>query len=87
MRDYMLSRIGTEPAREHLTQYALDGSGADSMDLPGLYELINQKPSYFSTLEEGLKEKYGGWEGYVTSEEGLGMSQEDLDTVKRNLKT
>ncbi|KAH8170532.1 tyrosine phosphatase family protein [Sarocladium implicatum] len=86
MRDYMLSRIGTEPAREHLTQYALGTTGVESMDLPGLYELINQKPSYFSALEEGLREKYGGREGYVTSEEGLGMSQGDLETVKRNLR-
>lgn len=84
--DYMLSRIGLEPARKLFEQKALQVSGAASMETPGFREMANLRPAYFEALEEGLKEEYGGWEGYVTAEDGLGITKEDLETVKRNLR-
>jgi hypothetical protein len=83
----MLSRVGVEPAREKLKQFALKGSGAESEETPGFKEMVDLKPAYFEGLEEGLMEVYGGWEGFVVKEEGLGMTKEDLETVKKNLRS
>lgn len=84
--DYMLSRVGIEPARKYLEQFAKTNSAAASVDTPGYKEMVSLRPDYFLALEEGLEEKYGGWDGYVTSEDGLGLSGEDLAKIKENLR-
>lgn len=84
VHDYMLSRIGIEPAREKLIQYALLFSGATDVETPGFLNLVELKPEYWAAFLEGLNEEYGGWDGYVTK--GLGLSEEDLDTIKKNLR-
>ncbi|KAL2202870.1 hypothetical protein CC79DRAFT_1337521 [Sarocladium strictum] len=85
--DYMLSRVGTEPARDKLKAFAMKGSGAESEEAPGFKEMCDLSPRYFEALEEGMEENYGGWEGYVTSDDGLSLSKEDLEQVKRNLRS
>lgn len=82
----MLSRVGTEPAREKLKAFAMKGSGAESEETPGFKEMCDLTPRYFEALEEGMGEKYGGWEGYATSDQGLSLSKDEVEKVKRNLR-
>ncbi|KAK4449148.1 hypothetical protein QBC34DRAFT_99227 [Podospora aff. communis PSN243] len=81
--DFMLSRIGTEPAREQLLAFAMRGTGVTSVDEPGFYNLCSLRVSSWERFVKGVEREYGGWEGYVTGT--LGFSQEDLDKIKRNL--
>jgi protein tyrosine/serine phosphatase len=83
--DFMLSRIGTEPAREQLLAFALKGSGAESVDAPGFYNLCSLKVQCWRAFVKGVEREYGGWEGYVTKQ--LGFSPAELETIKRNLVT
>ena len=82
--DYMLSRLGTEPAREKLIHFAFAMAGTDNIDAPGFHELVSLKPEYWAAFVDGLTEKYGGWDGYVTK--ALGFSEEDLAKMKKNLR-
>ncbi len=81
--DFMLSRIGTEPARELLMQFALKGSMAEGMDAPGFANLANLRVVCWQAFEQALESEYGGWDAYVTKT--LGFSDEDLATIKKNL--
>lgn len=81
--DFMLSRIGTEPAREKLLAFAMKGSGAESIDAPGFHNMCSLKPAGWAAFVQAAEEEYGGFEGYVTKT--LGFSEEDLVTIKTNL--
>ncbi|KID98821.1 tyrosine phosphatase, partial [Metarhizium majus ARSEF 297] len=83
--DYMLSRIGTEPAREKLLHYAMSTLGVSDPETPGFYNLVSLRPSFWARFQEALGERFGGWEGYVTS--GMGFSKADLDKIKLNLRS
>ncbi|EHK45027.1 uncharacterized protein TrAtP1_003234 [Trichoderma atroviride] len=85
VRDYMLSRIGTEVARDKLIHFALESVGTTDMETPGFYNLVELRPQYWNAFVDGLTERYGGWDGYVTKE--LGLSEEDLNTVKKNIRS
>ncbi|KAL6889593.1 protein-tyrosine phosphatase-like protein [Trichoderma longibrachiatum] len=85
IRDYMLSRIGTEVARDKLLKFALASVGTDDMETPGFYNLVELRPQYWTAFLEGLEEKFGGWDGYVTK--SLGISEEDLVTIKNNIRS
>ncbi|KAK0752517.1 protein-tyrosine phosphatase-like protein [Schizothecium vesticola] len=82
--DFMLSRIGTEPAREQLLAFALRGSGAAGVDAPGFRNMCNLRVSSWRRFVQGLEREYGGWEGYVTG--ALGFSDDELKVIKRNLR-
>lgn len=82
--DFMLSRLGTEPAREKLLEFAMASVGTEDMEAPGFYNVASLRPSSWNAFLEGLHEQYGGWEGYVM--EGLGFSVEDLEKIKKNLQ-
>lgn len=79
----MLSRIGTEPARDTLVKYALGTLGITDPETPGFYNLVSLRPQFWDAFLEGLQESFGGWDGYVTK--GLGFSEEDLAKVRANL--
>lgn len=81
----MLSRIGTEVARDKLLKFALVSVGTDDMETPGFYNLVELRPQYWTAFLEGLEEKFGGWDGYVTK--SLGISEEDLVTIKNNIRS
>jgi hypothetical protein len=83
--DYMLSRIGTEVAREKLFAFALAQMGITDPNMPGIGNIFNLKPEFILALVEGINETYGGWDGYV--KDVLGFSAEDLDTIKKNLRS
>ncbi|KAF7546935.1 hypothetical protein G7046_g9160 [Stylonectria norvegica] len=82
--DFMLSRIGTEPAREKLTAFAMASVGIDDPEAPGFSNLVNLRPSSWQAFLDGLRDEYGGWDGYVTK--GLGFSAADLASIKVNLR-
>ncbi|KAK5987136.1 hypothetical protein PT974_11254 [Cladobotryum mycophilum] len=84
VRDYMLSRIGTEPARDKLLQFAMFSVGITDPATPGFYNLVDLRPEYWAAFLEGLNDKFGGWDGYVTGE--LGLSAEDLEIIKKNIR-
>jgi hypothetical protein len=81
--DFLLSRIGTEPAREQLMQFALKGSMAEGMDAPGFANLANLRAVCWEAFVATVETDYGGWDAYVTRT--LGFSTEDLAVIKRNL--
>ncbi|KAF4471059.1 tyrosine- phosphatase [Fusarium albosuccineum] len=82
--DYMLSRIGTEQARERLVVFIKASLGVDDPETPGFWNMASLRPTFWKAFGEGINDEYGGWDGYVTK--GLGFSAEDLDTIKKNLR-
>ncbi|KAF9882337.1 hypothetical protein CkaCkLH20_00373 [Colletotrichum karsti] len=84
--DYMLSRIGTEPARERLLHYARVGTGTFADDEhPGFYNMCSLQKSCWDAFVMGVGDVHGGWEGYVTGT--LGFSGEDLEKIKVHLRS
>jgi protein tyrosine/serine phosphatase len=81
--DLMLSRIGTEPAREQLLKFAMHGSMAPNMEAPGFRNLANLKVSSWEAFVKAVEAEYGGFEGYVTKT--LGFSEEDVAKIRSNL--
>lgn len=81
--DFMLSRIGVEPARAQLLAFARKGSMSASEDAPGFDNLINQKISSWEAFVKAVDSEYGGFEGYVTST--LGFSDAEVARIKSNL--
>lgn len=81
--DFLLSRLGTEPAREQLVAFARKGSGAESNDTPGFYNLCSLKENCWDAFIGAVQEKYGGFDGYVVKT--LGLSEDDLVRIKHNL--
>ncbi|KAJ3488078.1 hypothetical protein NLG97_g6272 [Lecanicillium saksenae] len=83
----MLSRIGIEPVRDKLMPFAMSTVGITDPETPGFYNLVQLRPEYWNAFLEALDEKFGGWDGYIMSPEGLGISQDDLETIKVNMRT
>jgi hypothetical protein len=81
--DYMLSRIGTEPVRMMLVQFALAGTGAKTEDEPGFYNLCSLRTSSWNAFVNGVNRNYGGFEQFVTDK--LRFSKEDLVKIRTNL--
>ena len=81
--DFILSRIGTEPAREQLLAFALKGSFAENVDAPGFHNLCNLRISCWEAFVRAAEAEYGGFEGYVTRT--LGFSESDVARIKANL--
>ncbi|KAF5587411.1 Tyrosine phosphatase [Fusarium pseudoanthophilum] len=81
--DYMLSRIGIEPARERLLLFVLANIDVKSAEEPGFWNMVSLRPSFWEAFGQGVKAEYGGWDGYV---KGLGFSTKDLETIKNNLR-
>jgi hypothetical protein len=81
--DWQLSRIGTEPVRSMLFEFARNGMDAYREDHPGFYNLFNLKRSCWQAFVKGVEKKYGGFEKFVTDR--LGFSQDDLAKIKKNL--
>ncbi|KAM0344583.1 hypothetical protein ACHAPU_007357 [Fusarium lateritium] len=85
--DYMLSRIGTEPARDRLLAFVRDTVGVYDQgpgpEVPGFWNMCSLRPTFWKAFVEGVDAKYGGWESYVKS---LGFSEGDLKTIKKNLR-
>lgn len=85
--DYMLSRIGIEPARDEFMRMAM----SRVLVYPELLDqsftnLVSLKAEFWEGFLEELEERFGGWEGYVTKPEGLGFTLMDLETIKMNLR-
>ncbi|KAI7785969.1 hypothetical protein LA080_005630 [Diaporthe eres] len=90
--DFLLSRIGTEVAREHLLAFAKkysmsaedDDDGSASFDeVPGFLNLVSLKGACWDAFADAVGTKFGGFEGYATKV--LGFSKEDLAVIKKNL--
>ncbi|KAI2778433.1 protein-tyrosine phosphatase-like protein [Daldinia loculata] len=81
--DYLLSRIGTEPVRLMLLEFAVAGSHAKSKEQPGFHNLINLRASSWNAFVDGVQKEYGGFEKFVTDK--LGFSKDDLAKIKANL--
>ncbi|KAK1688830.1 protein-tyrosine phosphatase-like protein [Colletotrichum godetiae] len=83
--DYMLSRIGTEPARGRLLQQARAGGGSLAFEQhPGFYNLCSLRTSCWDAFVAALQEVHSGWEGYILT--SLGFSTDDLARIKNNLR-
>ncbi|KAK4033220.1 tyrosine-protein phosphatase [Parachaetomium inaequale] len=80
--DYMLTRIGFEPAREQLLGLLAKGM-VTSVDAPGFLNLANMRVSCWDAFVKAVEAEYGGFEGYVRGT--LGFSEEDIAKIKSNL--
>ncbi|KAK8145225.1 hypothetical protein G3M48_004765 [Beauveria asiatica] len=87
IRDYMLSRIGIEPVRDKLMPFAMKTVGITDPETPGFYNLVQLRPEYWNAFLDALDERFGGWDGYITSADGLGFSSEELEVIKVNMRT
>ncbi|KAI0842553.1 protein-tyrosine phosphatase-like protein [Hypoxylon sp. FL0890] len=81
--DYLLSRIGTEPVRLMLLDFAVAGTHAKSHEQPGFYNLINLRASCWNAFVDGVRKEYGGFEQFITDK--LGFSKDDLAKIRTNL--
>lgn len=81
--DFLLSRIGTEPAREQLLAFAKRESRVKSVDDPGFLNLASLRAVCWDAFLSALDRKYGGFHGYVTKK--LGFSEDDLGVIVKNL--
>lgn len=81
--DWQLSRIGTEPVRSMLINFARNGTDAYNEEQPGFYNLISLRKSCWLAFTKALEKKHGGFEGFITGK--LGFSPEDLATIRKNL--
>lgn len=84
-RDYMLSRIGMEPARETLFRQAMGALQITDPETPGFLNRVSPRADFWESFQEGLAERFGGWDGYVTGV--LGFSEGDLAVMKGNLRS
>lgn len=82
--DWMLSRIGTELAREQLLGFAMKGAGARSVESPGFENLVSLKRECWRAFIREVKRVYGGWEGYVRGV--LGLSEGEVERIGRVLR-
>ncbi|KAI8669213.1 hypothetical protein NW754_008843 [Fusarium falciforme] len=82
--DYMLSRIGTEQARDRLVVFIKTALGVDDPETPGFWNMASLRPTFWKAFVEGVDAEFGGWDGYVTK--ALGFSADDLETIKKNLR-
>lgn len=83
--DFLLSRIGTEPAREQLLAFAKKESRIKSTDDPGFLNLASLRVVCWDAFLGALDCEYGGFHGYVTKT--LGFSEDDLKVIQKNLGT
>ncbi|KAI1303331.1 protein-tyrosine phosphatase-like protein [Xylaria venustula] len=81
--DWQLSRIGTEPVRSMLLEFARKGTDTYQDDQPGFYNLVNLRKSCWRAFARALEKQYGGFENFVTDK--LGFSQDDLTKIRKNL--
>ncbi|KAK3985032.1 tyrosine-protein phosphatase [Cladorrhinum sp. PSN332] len=81
--DFMLTRIGYEPAREQLIAFALKGSSAENTEVPGFHNLINLSESCWEAFVKAAEVAHGGLEGYVKGT--LGFSEEEVSKIRDNL--
>ncbi|GAP83211.1 putative tyrosine phosphatase [Rosellinia necatrix] len=81
--DWQLSRIGTEPVRAMLIDFARKGTDAYSDENPGFYNLISLRKTCWRAFIGALEKKYGGFEKFVEGK--LGFSQDDIAKIKKNL--
>jgi protein tyrosine/serine phosphatase len=83
--DYVLSRLGTEPVREKLVKFAMMSLNIDDIETPGFVNLVDLRAENWLAFQRALQKEFGSWDGYVTK--GLGFSEEDLKTIKINLRS
>lgn len=81
--DYILSRVGIEPAREKLLAFLTKGPMNVDMNAPGFRNLANLRASCWEAFVKAVEAEYGGFEGYVTG--FLGFSEEELAKIRSNL--
>lgn len=81
--DYMLSRVGLEPARGMMVLAIKAGFNATDVDSPGFHNVASIRPSYWREFKAGLQEKYGGWDGYIRNT--LGFDDTEVQKMRENL--
>lgn len=83
--DYLLTRVGLEPGHAELFGMLKRAWKIEDPDkAPGWYNFCSLRPTYWQKFSQGVEEKYGGFEGYLTKQ--LGFSDADLQTIKKNLR-
>lgn len=82
--DYLLTRIGIEPARVMFENHFKYSWGITDLTNKGYLNAMSLSPDCFELVSERVTREYGGWNEYL--KEHLGFSDEDLATIKANLR-
>lgn len=82
--DYLLTRIGIEPARVMFENHFKYSWGITDLTNKGYLNAMSLSPDCFTLVTEEVTKEYGGWDEYL--EKKLGFSKEDLDKIRENLK-
>lgn len=83
-RDYTLTRIGVEPARDHfLKELYSEKMNANPSAQRGVAGMCSVHYETMAQFLESLQETHGGAQGYLGDE--LGFSEPDKANIKRNL--
>ncbi|KAL8403638.1 hypothetical protein RB594_008770 [Gaeumannomyces avenae] len=92
--DYLLSRVGTEPAREMLLGFLMKGSGAATTDDPGLHNLASLRPGSWRAFLAAVDREHlpgGGGNGgdglRAYARDALGFPEEELRLIAYNLSS
>lgn len=84
--DWLLSRVGCEPAKSKLMAFAAAASTlrpSVGQPGPGFANMISLTPSCWHAFVNFVGKEYGGFEGYATGV--LGFEEDDLVRIKENL--
>ncbi|KAB5577619.1 protein-tyrosine phosphatase-like protein [Coniochaeta sp. 2T2.1] len=82
--DWLLSRIGTEPAREQLLAFVKHAAGVESTSNPtSFHNIASLREVCWKAFLSELESKYGGFAGWVTKV--FGFSDDDLKVIAKNL--
>ncbi|EJT49088.1 hypothetical protein A1Q2_07813 [Trichosporon asahii var. asahii CBS 8904] len=81
--DYLLTRIGIEPARLMFENHFKTSWGITDLTNKGYLNAMTLSPDCFTLVTEEVTKEYGGWDEYL--EKKLGFSKEDLDKIRANL--
>ncbi|KAE8359386.1 protein-tyrosine phosphatase-like protein [Aspergillus caelatus] len=84
VHDFILSRVGIEPARKMLMAAFPTLSGAVTPESTGWLELMSVRAPAMVAFLDTVEQSFGGVKGYLTGI--LGFSNEDVEIMRVNLR-
>lgn len=83
-REYSLTRIGIEPARDFLIMKLTGGKTVDIKSVPILHALANSRAETMLSMLQQIDEKYGSIDDFAINE--LNYAKEEIEKMRKNLR-
>ncbi|KAE8390575.1 protein-tyrosine phosphatase-like protein [Aspergillus alliaceus] len=84
VHDFVLSRVGVEPARKMLMAAFPTISGPVTPESAGLLELMSVRAASMVAFLDAVEQSFGGVTGYLTRK--LELSNQDVEIIRMNLR-